>query len=134
MIHHAKLVLIIFSFEQKQPPSQSKYNLTHLQSERTISFLTGLRACRKQRAFHLQPAEVQCKNLLDSPIFAGGLQILQPANPFDEEKGDARSCASTTSNTPTEVSNKLMDLGIMPKSVWPQVVRIHISSFIIMII
>lgn len=32
---------------------------------------------------------------------------MQPSNPFDEEKGDARSSASTNSNTPTDVSAKL---------------------------
>lgn len=48
--------------------------------------------------------------------------MLQPANPFDEEKADARSCASTNSNTPTEVSNKLIESGVVTKNSWQQVV------------
>ncbi|XP_031621811.1 probable E3 ubiquitin-protein ligase HERC2 [Contarinia nasturtii] len=80
--------------------------LTHLDSERTLSFLLGLRATLLQKALNLQPAEVQCKNLLNSPIFSGGLQnCLQPSNPFDEEKGEARSSTSTAGSTPTESSH-----------------------------
>lgn len=80
--------------------------LTHLDSERTLSFLLGLRATLLQKASNLQPAEIQCKNLLNSPIFSGGLQnCLQPSNPFDEEKGEARSSTSTAGSTPTESSH-----------------------------
>lgn len=80
--------------------------LTHLDSERTLSFLLGLRATLLQKASNLQPAEMQCKNLLNSPIFSGGLQnCLQPSNPFDEEKGEARSSTSTAGSTPTESSH-----------------------------
>lgn len=64
----------------------------------------GLRAGLLQRGPVLQPAELQCKNLLKSPILSGGLQLLQPTNPFDEEKGEARSSASTAGSTPTETS------------------------------
>lgn len=53
----------------------------------------------------LQPAELQCRQLDKSSLLSGGLQLLQPSNPFDEEKGEARSshsCHSTAGNTPTE--------------------------------
>lgn len=79
--------------------------LTHLDSERTLAFLLGLRATILQKSASLQPAEIQCKNLLNSPIFSGGLQVLQPSNPFDEEKGEARSSTSTAGSTPTEASS-----------------------------
>lgn len=54
----------------------------------------------------LQPAELQCRQLDKSSLLSGGLQLLQPSNPFDEEKGEARSshsCHSTAGNTPTEL-------------------------------
>lgn len=123
------MLIVILKNLQKELPQQTKYGLTHLQSEKTISFLTGLRACRKQKASNLQPAEMQCKDLLNSPVFGGGLQMLQPTNPFDEEKADARSCASTNSNTPTEVSNKLIESGIVPKNSWLQAVGLYLSNY-----
>lgn len=89
-----------------QQTTHQTLTLTHLDSERTLSFLLGLRATLLQKASILQPAEVQCKNLLNSPIFSGGLQnCLQPSNPFDEEKGEARSSTSTAGSTPTESSH-----------------------------
>lgn len=100
--------------------------LTHLDSERTLSFLLGLRATLLQKASTLQPAEIQCKNLLNSPIFSGGLQnCLQPSNPFDEEKGEARSSTSTAGSTPTE-SRNLTD--ISQPIHWPNTV--HFSNII----
>lgn len=39
---------------------------------------------------------------MNCQILCGGLQVLQPTNPFDEEKGEARSSASTAGSTPTE--------------------------------
>lgn len=89
-----------------QQTTNQTLTLTHLDSERTLSFLLGLRATLLQKASSLQPAEIQCKNLLNSPIFSGGLQnCLQPSNPFDEEKGEARSSTSTAGSTPTESSH-----------------------------
>ena len=61
----------------------------------------------------LQPEETQCKNLLNSVIFSGGLQVLQPANPFDEEKGEARSSGST----PTDSGHILGDVPEIPSTV-----------------
>lgn len=96
--------------------------LTHLESERTLSFLLGLRATLLQKASNLQPAEIQCKTLLKSPIFSGGLQVLQPSNPFDEEKGEARSSTSTAGSTPTEASSHV-HLSEMSQPIhWPHTV------------
>lgn len=78
--------------------------ITHFDSERALSYLLGLRSGLLQKGPALQPAEIQCKNMLKSLILSGGLQVLQPTNPFDEEKGEARSSASTAGSTPTEAS------------------------------
>lgn len=106
--------------------------LTHLDSERTLAFLLGLRATLLQKASNLQPAEIQCKNLLKSPIFSGGLQMLQPSNPFDEEKGEARSSTSTAGSTPTETSSHV-NLQEMAQPVhWPHTVRSKTIHFILL--
>lgn len=76
--------------------------LTHFNSERTLAYLLGLVANILQSGPQQQPAELQCKSIIKSSILSGGLQVLQPANPFDEEKGEARSSASTAGSTPTE--------------------------------
>lgn len=97
--------------------------MTLLDSERTLSFLLGLRASLLQKSLGLQPAEIQCKNLLKSPIFSGGLQMLQPSNPFDEEKGEARSSTSTAGSTPTETSSHVNLTDIVQPIHWPHTVR-----------
>lgn len=100
--------------------------LTHLESERTLSFLLGLRATLLQKATSLQPAEIQCRNLLRSPVFSGGLQVLQPSNPFDEEKGEARSSTSTAGSTPTEASGHV-NLADMAQPIhWPHTVSARV--------
>lgn len=95
-----------------------------MESERTLSFLLGFRATLLQKATELQSAEVQCKNLLNSPIFSGGLQVLQPSNPFDEEKGEARSSTSTAGSTPTEASGKMHIAEVIRPKYWPHTVRL----------
>lgn len=95
--------------------------LTHFKSECTLSYLLGLRATLFIKSTELQPAEIQCKKILNSQILCGGLQVLQPSNPFDEEKGEARSSGSTAGSTPTEASNnQLSDASAM--STWPSLV------------
>lgn len=105
--------------------------LTHLNSERTLAYLLGLRAGLLQKGPVLQPAEIQCKNLLKSPVLSGGLQVLQPTNPFDEEKGEARSSASTAGSTPTETSNHIPTSEIPQPTQWPLMVIIFYLFFLI---
>lgn len=95
--------------------------ITHFNSERTLAYLLGLRAGLLQRGPALQPAEIQCGALMKSLILGGGLQVLQPSNPFDEEKGEARSSASTAGSTPTDASNQVpIGGGDIPRpSAWP---------------
>ncbi|KFB50142.1 hypothetical protein ZHAS_00018200 [Anopheles sinensis] len=79
--------------------------LTHFHTECVLGYLLGLRASILQVGSPLQPAELQCRNLLNSHVLSGGLQVLQPSNPFDEEKGEARSSGSTAGSTPTDASS-----------------------------
>lgn len=96
--------------------------LTHLNTEQAVAYLLGLRACILQRGPILQPAEIQCKHLLNSPVLSGGLQVLQPSNPFDEEKGEARSSASTAGSTPTEASSQMFVSELPQPALWPHMV------------
>lgn len=98
---------------------KSALTLTHFNSERTLAYLLGLRAGLLQKGPELQPAEVQCRSLMKSVILSGGLQVLQPTNPFDEEKGEARSSASTAGSTPTEASHQAPIREPPKTSSWP---------------
>lgn len=89
-------------FPSLQPHLQQSKVLAHFTSERALAYLLGLIANTLQMGTPLQPAELQGRTILKSRIFSGGLQVLQPSNPFDEEKGEARSSASTAGSTPTE--------------------------------
>ncbi|XP_019845780.2 probable E3 ubiquitin-protein ligase HERC2 [Bactrocera dorsalis] len=91
----------VYVTEEKPHVQQSKV-LTHFNSERALAYLLGLVVNLLQTGPAQQPAELQCKTIVRSSILRGGLQLLQPSNPFDEEKGEARSSASTAGSTPTE--------------------------------
>ncbi|XP_017138352.1 probable E3 ubiquitin-protein ligase HERC2 [Drosophila miranda] len=91
--------------EKAALPSPTR--LTHFSSECTLAQLLGIVANLMCSGPMLQPAELQCRQLDKSTLLSGGLQLFQPSNPFDEEKGEARSslpnsCHSTAGNTPTE--------------------------------
>ncbi|GAB0100562.1 Probable E3 ubiquitin-protein ligase HERC2 [Sergentomyia squamirostris] len=93
--------------------------ITHFSSQRTLAYLLGLRSGLLQMGILQQPAEIHCKTLLNSIILSGGLQVLQPSNPFDEEKGEARSSASTAGSTPTESSNHIPMQEMPELNCWP---------------
>ncbi|XP_043254504.1 probable E3 ubiquitin-protein ligase HERC2 isoform X2 [Colletes gigas] len=73
-----------------------------LDTERALGFLLGLHAHRMRQSSSLQPAEEEAGVWLNANFLRGGLQILQPPNPYEEEKGEARSNTSTAANSPTE--------------------------------
>uniref|UniRef100_A0A6B2EBN7 HECT-type E3 ubiquitin transferase n=1 Tax=Phlebotomus kandelakii TaxID=1109342 RepID=A0A6B2EBN7_9DIPT len=104
--------------DEKMPQTRVPY-VTHFNSQRTLAYLLGLRSGLLQLGIPQQPAEVHCKALLNSAIMSGGLQVLQPANPFDEEKGEARSSASTAGSTPTESSNQIPIQEMPQVNCWP---------------
>lgn len=73
-----------------------------LDTERALGFLLGLHAHRMRQSLPLQTAEEEAGRWLNANFFRGGLQVLQPPNPYEEEKGEARSNTSTAANSPTE--------------------------------
>lgn len=79
---------------------QSYEKLCYFESEKTLAWILGMRSNILQKATPLQPAEITCRKMLNSIILRGGLQT-NIANPFDEEKFEARSSGSTAGSTPT---------------------------------
>nr|CAD7453258.1 unnamed protein product [Timema tahoe] len=74
--------------------------------ERNLAFLLGLHAHWLGQSTPLQPAEEgEARRWLNAVFLQGGLQVLQPANPYEEEKGEARSTSSTAGTTPTDPAN-----------------------------
>ncbi|XP_015510519.2 E3 ubiquitin-protein ligase HERC2 [Neodiprion lecontei] len=73
-----------------------------LDMERALSFLLGLHAHKMRQSLSIQPAEEEAGIWVNAHFLRGGLQIMQPPNPYEEEKGEARSNNSTAANSPTE--------------------------------
>ncbi|KAL8607282.1 hypothetical protein ACOMHN_047613 [Nucella lapillus] len=73
-----------------------------IDAERTLGTLLGLHAAQQVRSTPLAAEEVECGEWLQADFFSGGLQVLQPHNSFDEEKGETRSPSTNTPGaTPT---------------------------------
>lgn len=70
-----------------------------IDAERALGMLLGLHAAEQVRSTPLAAEELECKEWLEADFFSGGLQVLQPHNIFDEEKGETRTPSSST-NTP----------------------------------
>ncbi|XP_037935505.1 probable E3 ubiquitin-protein ligase HERC2 [Teleopsis dalmanni] len=117
------------SIMDEKPQIQYNKALTHFNSERALAFLLGVVANLLQVGPPLQPAELQCKNTIQTSILSGGLQVLQPSNPFDEEKGEARSSASTAGSTPTEPPAHILPLSNTTSSASNNIQQ-RIDSFI----
>ncbi|XP_050303138.1 E3 ubiquitin-protein ligase HERC2 [Anthonomus grandis grandis] len=73
-----------------------------LDCERNLGYLLGLHAFNLRQSLPLKEEETQSRHWITSPFLSGGLQVDQPPNPYEEEKGESRSTNSTTDNTPTE--------------------------------
>ncbi|XP_017782464.1 PREDICTED: E3 ubiquitin-protein ligase HERC2 isoform X2 [Nicrophorus vespilloides] len=99
---------VIGNYSQQEPdsrqiPLDSLHVLsTLLDTERHLGHLLGLHAFHMRQSLPLQEPEFLSKDWTESPFLRGGLQVVLPPNPFEEEKGDARSTNSTAGNTPTE--------------------------------
>lgn len=97
--------ILVGRFENDNETMAAKVNLNYerllyFEAEKTLSWILGMRSNILQKASPLQPAEITCKKMLNSVILRGGLQT-NITNPFDEEKFEARSSASTAGSTPT---------------------------------
>uniref|UniRef100_W8AHF9 HECT-type E3 ubiquitin transferase n=1 Tax=Ceratitis capitata TaxID=7213 RepID=W8AHF9_CERCA len=102
ILSNCKVGRYAITLTEDKPHVQQSKVLTHFNSERALAYLLGLVVNLLQAGPAQQPAEIQCKTIVRSSILRGGLQLHQPSNPFDEEKGEARSSASTAGSTPTE--------------------------------
>lgn len=70
-----------------------------LDAERTLAYLLGLHSYWLTESTPLQEPEEEAKEWLNASFLTGGLQILLPPNPYEEEKGEARSATSTPGNS-----------------------------------
>ncbi|XP_072386929.1 E3 ubiquitin-protein ligase HERC2 [Diabrotica undecimpunctata] len=84
-------------------------NLSHLyvclmilDTERNLGYLLGLHSFNLRQSLPLAQEETSSSQWLKSAFLSGGLQLDQPPNPYEDEKGDSRSTNSTAENTPTE--------------------------------
>ncbi|XP_064481734.1 E3 ubiquitin-protein ligase HERC2-like isoform X2 [Ornithodoros turicata] len=78
-------------------------------TERTLAYFLGLHAHHQACGPPIQPCEAEVGLWLEASLLRGGglLRALQPLDPFDEEKGEARSAGSSAATpvsgvTPTE--------------------------------
>ncbi|KAK3100706.1 hypothetical protein FSP39_024049, partial [Pinctada imbricata] len=72
--------------------------------ERHMGMLLGLHAAYQARSSPLSQEEREYQHWLQADFFMGGLQVLQPKNHYEEEKGESRSSASSNTTpgaTPT---------------------------------
>ncbi|XP_060526978.1 E3 ubiquitin-protein ligase HERC2 [Cylas formicarius] len=91
--------------EARAPPP----NLDHMSVcfalmdvERHLAHLLGTHASNLRQSLPQKEAELEAKQWLNARFLAGGLQLDQPPDPYEEEKGESRSTNSTADNTPTE--------------------------------
>ncbi|ESO89418.1 hypothetical protein LOTGIDRAFT_218809 [Lottia gigantea] len=70
-------------------------------TERTLATLLGLHASEQARSTALSSEEIESRHWLQAEFFSGGLQLLQPQNSYDEEKGESRTPSSCTT-TPVD--------------------------------
>jgi len=66
-----------------------------LDTQRTLAFLLGQHASRLAHLMTPSAAETKALTWLNAPFLQGGLQILLPPDPFEEDKGEVRSSNST---------------------------------------
>ncbi|XP_056632300.1 E3 ubiquitin-protein ligase HERC2 isoform X1 [Diorhabda sublineata] len=93
-----------------QPENEIKQNnlnnlnvcLMLLDAERNLGYLLGLHSFNLRQSMSLAQEELSHSQWLQSSFLSAGLQIDQPPNPYEDEKGDSRSTNSTAENTPTE--------------------------------
>lgn len=73
-------------------------------TERSLGYLLGLHLRHQASGPPVQACEVQLRPWLESVLLKGGglLRALQPIDPYEEEKGEARSTGSSAA-TPGEL-------------------------------
>ncbi|GIY42325.1 e3 ubiquitin-protein ligase HERC2 [Caerostris extrusa] len=91
-----------------QPVDFSNYTSLMTDCERTLAYLLGLATRNEVIGPVLKSCENSYAQWLSSSAMRGGLQVCQPPNPFEEEKGEVRSASAAVSPvsgaTPTEIN------------------------------
>ncbi|XP_040568701.2 LOW QUALITY PROTEIN: E3 ubiquitin-protein ligase HERC2-like [Lepeophtheirus salmonis] len=68
--------------------------------ERNLSFFLGSFNRKLFKSMEITSTEISCSKWTNSLFMKGGLKIISPINPFDEEKGEVKSTVSSSSVTP----------------------------------
>ncbi|CAH2243797.1 jg12710 [Pararge aegeria aegeria] len=89
-------------YSHKCQESTSSLRTHHILSSCAFNLALGLSQCglRLARSLPIQQAERETATYAAAVFLRGGLQTSQPANPFEEEKAEARSGSSTGGNSP----------------------------------
>ena len=85
-----------------------------MDAERTLGLLLGLHAAQQARSSPLSLEEQDCSHWLQSDFFRGGLQLLQPRNPFEEEKGESRTPSSSVTTPGKKLRTSDTLIGYLP--------------------
>ncbi|QQP57480.1 Uncharacterized protein FKW44_002489, partial [Caligus rogercresseyi] len=98
------------------------FNSPFIDLERNIAFFLGSFNHKLYKSIDVTPNELSCSRWTASPFMKGGLKIISPPNPFDEEKGEIKSSLSSSSTfaTPPEPENVLhnvMENNVLDSSV-----------------
>ncbi|XP_049884481.1 probable E3 ubiquitin-protein ligase HERC2 isoform X2 [Pectinophora gossypiella] len=89
-------------YSHKCHESTSSLRTYHVLSSCAFNIALGVTQCgaRLARSLPVQQAEHEASPYVSAVFLRGGLQVSQPANPFEEEKAEARSGSSTGGNSP----------------------------------
>nr|XP_026484631.1 probable E3 ubiquitin-protein ligase HERC2 isoform X1 [Vanessa tameamea] len=89
-------------YSHKCSESTSSLRAHHILSSCAFHLALGLSQCglRLARSLPVQQAEREAAPYAAAVFLRGGLMTSQPANPFEEEKAEARSGSSTGGNSP----------------------------------
>ncbi|XP_038209493.1 probable E3 ubiquitin-protein ligase HERC2, partial [Zerene cesonia] len=89
-------------YSHKCQENKSTLRTHHVLSSCAFHLTLGLSQCglRLARSLPVQQAERDTSSYVNSAFLRGGLQTSRPANPFEEEKAEARSGSSTGGNSP----------------------------------
>ncbi|CAH0722311.1 unnamed protein product, partial [Brenthis ino] len=106
-------------YSHKCHESASSLRAHHILSSCAFHLALGLSQCglRLARSLPTQQAEREAAPYATAVFLRGGLQTSQPANPFEEEKAEARSGSSTGGNSPaSDAPHPLANTLLPPQS------------------
>ncbi|XP_052754599.1 probable E3 ubiquitin-protein ligase HERC2 isoform X2 [Galleria mellonella] len=104
-------------YTHKCHESTSSLRAYHILSSSAFNLAVGLTQCgsRLARSLPVQQAERDASPYAAAVFLRGGLQVSQLANPFEEEKAEARSGSSTGGNSPASDAPPMRNTRPPPK-------------------